>query len=303
MMSVLLLALAQAVAAAATTTPAGVVTVHNNSGCCCGNIYPRSAANLVGSVSECTSNCAKDPLCHAAIMITGAGTPDPAGSVREQCQLTAAPPPGKACCIHKPHFDGLGSAPVGGLTVIDMGTSPGSGGCPCKNNGYDKPCDAPVPKTCLMYKAPGANPSGVFGPCSGSVPPGPPPPSYEEAHRPIYHLTPASGHNNDPNGMFYDPVHGMYHVFVQYKTQVVGGTGPEYWYHFASPGADRPPRPPSSPPPPLCAAKKWGARFFFFFVCSPDTGPSRVHVEWSRGHWPTSIVRTERHFGLLCAND
>lgn len=37
------------------------------------------------------------------------------------------------------------------------------------------------------------------------------------------------------NGMFYDPVHRMYHIFVQYKDQVVGGTGPEYWYHFASP--------------------------------------------------------------------
>jgi hypothetical protein len=32
-----------------------------------------------------------------------------------------------------------------------------------------------------------------------------------------------------PNGMFWDPVHKMYHIFVQYKTQVVGGSGPEYW--------------------------------------------------------------------------
>lgn len=35
--------------------------------------------------------------------------------------------------------------------------------------------------------------------------------------------------------MFYDPVHKMYHIFVQYKEQIIGGTGPEYWYHFASP--------------------------------------------------------------------
>jgi hypothetical protein len=68
---------------------------------------------------------------------------------------------------------------------------------PMTRSRYNKPCDAPVPKTCLMYGAPGANPSGVFGPCSSSVPPGPPPPPYDQAHRPVYHLTPASGHNND----------------------------------------------------------------------------------------------------------
>jgi sucrose-6-phosphate hydrolase SacC (GH32 family) len=57
-------------------------------------------------------------------------------------------------------------------------------------------------------------------------PPHPPLPPYE-VHRPLFHLTPEIGHNNDPNGMFYDAMHGMYHVFVQYKEQVVGGTGPE----------------------------------------------------------------------------
>ena len=30
-------------------------------------------------------------------------------------------------------------------------------------------------------------------------------------------------------GMFYDALHGVYHVFVQYKEAVVGGSGPEYW--------------------------------------------------------------------------
>ena len=33
------------------------------------NIYPRSAANLVGTVSECIASCHADPLCHAAIVI------------------------------------------------------------------------------------------------------------------------------------------------------------------------------------------------------------------------------------------
>jgi hypothetical protein len=117
------------------TVAMAVVTVHNNSGCCCGNIYPRSAANLVSSVNQCASNCAKDPLCHAAIMITGEGTPDPAGQVRSQCQLKAAPQPGMACCIHKPHMDQLSSGVAGGLTVIDMGTSSGGRDCPCKNHG------------------------------------------------------------------------------------------------------------------------------------------------------------------------
>ena len=55
-----------------------------------------------------------------------------------------------------------------------------------------------------------------------------------ERHRPIYHLTPASGHSNDPNGLFYDPQHGVYHVFVQW-TAAVPQTGQLYWYHFASP--------------------------------------------------------------------
>ena len=33
------------------------------------NIYPRSAANLVGTVSECIASCHADPLCHAAVVI------------------------------------------------------------------------------------------------------------------------------------------------------------------------------------------------------------------------------------------
>ena len=106
-------------------------------------------------------------------------------------------------CIHKHHMDSLsGGAENDGLTTIDMGTSAGNGSCQCANHGYDKPCDRPVPAGCLMYAGKG---SGVFGPCSAAAPPPPPPPPYE-LHRPIYHLTPLQGHNNDPNGMFYDAV-------------------------------------------------------------------------------------------------
>ena len=211
-------------------TASAKVTIHNSSGCCCGNIYPRSAANLVSTVDECTANCAADPLCHAAIMITGAGEPDPAKQVQDQCQLKGPAPAGKACCIHKPHFDGLSG--WSGGTVIDMGTS--SGPCECKNNGYDKPCDAPVPKTCLMYGAKGANQSGAFGPCSGSRAPGPPPPPYE-LYRPIYHLTPQHGHNNDPNGMFHDSVHDRFHVFVQWAPLNPADKTPRAWGHFSAP--------------------------------------------------------------------
>eukprot|EP01047_Picozoa_sp_COSAG01_P043026 COSAG01_NODE_3796_length_5688_cov_4.251208_4_plen_82_part_00 len=48
----------------------------------------------------------------------------------------------------------------------------------------------------------------------------------------LFYLTAAMARERrlmQPNGMFWDPVHKMYHIFVQYKTQVVGGSGPEYW--------------------------------------------------------------------------
>jgi hypothetical protein len=167
---------------------AAVVTVHNNSNCCCQNIYPRSAANLVSTVDECIASCHRDALCHAAIMIST--------DVKGQCQLTGPAPAGKSCCIHKPHFDGLSAVPAtAGETTIDMGTSPGGTGCQCKSSGWDVPCAAPVPAGCMMYRGSG---SGVFGPCSSVGPPLPSAPNYDQAHRPIFHLTPEKGHNNDP---------------------------------------------------------------------------------------------------------
>ena len=123
-------------------------------------------------------------------------------AVQSQCwhQLKAAPPAISACCIHKPHFDSLGHGAPGD-TVVDMGTC--SGQCPCKNNGYDEPCGRPVPKQSLVYTS--GNASGVFGPCAGSRPPPPPRPPYEQAHRPIFHMTPTAGHNIDPNGKLTSP--------------------------------------------------------------------------------------------------
>jgi len=58
------------------------------------------------------------------------------------------------------------------------------------------------------------------------------PTSQDERHRPIYHLTPHVGHNNDPNGMFYDPLHGRYHIWCQWRSAVASGTSA--WYHFSS---------------------------------------------------------------------
>ena len=49
-----------------------------------------------------------------------------------------------------------------------------------------------------------------------------------ERHRPLFHLTPEFGHLNDPNGMLWDPLHGMYHVFIQVTHCVLSG----YLYNF-----------------------------------------------------------------------
>ena len=38
--------------------------------------------------------------------------------------------------------------------------------------------------------------------------------------RPTFHLTPGFGHMNDPNGLFYDELHGRYHVFAQWCSRV-----------------------------------------------------------------------------------
>ena len=132
---------------------AAKITIHNNSDCCCENIYPRSAKNLVSTVEECVSNCQADPQCHAAVFLT-------TGVVR-QCELPGPAPAGKACCIHKRHFDTMGSSPVGSV-AIDMGTS--SGGCP-----------SPSPKP------PAPTPAGAIA---------------GEALRPWYHFTRESGEMN-----------------------------------------------------------------------------------------------------------
>ena len=63
-------------------------------------------------------------------------------------------------------------------------------------------------------------------------------PAEYELHRPVYHLTPAKGHNNDVNGLFFDARHGMYHAFVQYANITSGYPrgSPRHtgWYHFVS---------------------------------------------------------------------
>ena len=130
------------------------VTFHNHSDCCCENIYPRSANNLVSTVSECVQNCAADAQCHAAVYLVT--------DVAAQCELHGTVPSGKACCIHKKHFDGLSTGSPAGQVVIDMGTSAG-------------PCPKPEP----------------------APPPAPP----TKVARPIYHFTRCSGEMNDPNGL------------------------------------------------------------------------------------------------------
>jgi hypothetical protein len=49
-----------------------------------------------------------------------------------------------------------------------------------------------------------------------------------DTHLPLLHFVP-SPHNwmNDPNGLFYDPVHGLYHLMYQYLT-------PRVWGHAVS---------------------------------------------------------------------
>ena len=52
--------------------------------------------------------------------------------------------------------------------------------------------------------------------------------------KPIYHLTPEDGHwINDPNGLFYDPIHGKYHVFAQYNPNAPYW-GDMSWTHWIS---------------------------------------------------------------------
>lgn len=46
---------------------------------------------------------------------------------------------------------------------------------------------------------------------------------------PRFHVRPAFGHVNDPNGPFFDPVHEKYHLFMQANSENDGG-----WAHFAS---------------------------------------------------------------------
>jgi len=56
---------------------------------------------------------------------------------------------------------------------------------------------------------------------------------FDKRHRPTYHLMPAFGHNNDPNGLIYDALHGVYHVGVQRTSKVKSGGGGG-WYFFTS---------------------------------------------------------------------
>eukprot|EP01052_Picozoa_sp_SAG31_P016645 SAG31_NODE_1109_length_9860_cov_22.119353_8_plen_541_part_00 len=50
---------------------------------------------------------------------------------------------------------------------------------------------------------------------------------------PRFHIKDVSCDENDPNGPFYDPVHGMYHLFFQDHLASPGGNGP-VWGHVAS---------------------------------------------------------------------
>eukprot|EP00747_Dinoflagellata_sp_TGD_P197358 gnl/TRDRNA2_/TRDRNA2_68603_c0_seq1.p1 gnl/TRDRNA2_/TRDRNA2_68603_c0~~gnl/TRDRNA2_/TRDRNA2_68603_c0_seq1.p1 ORF type:complete len:624 (+),score=69.24 gnl/TRDRNA2_/TRDRNA2_68603_c0_seq1:30-1901(+) len=50
---------------------------------------------------------------------------------------------------------------------------------------------------------------------------------------PQFHITDASCQLNDPNAPFFDPVHGMYHVFYQDHLAIASGTGP-VWGHVVS---------------------------------------------------------------------
>eukprot|EP01031_Cornospumella_fuschlensis_P027812 gene27812-33587_t len=58
--------------------------------------------------------------------------------------------------------------------------------------------------------------------------------SAQEEQRPVYHLSPESGHwINDPNGPFYDPVFNMYHLFAQYNP-AAAVWGNMSWVHWQS---------------------------------------------------------------------
>lgn len=48
-----------------------------------------------------------------------------------------------------------------------------------------------------------------------------------DPHRPVFHVTPLSGHLNDANGMFYDPENGRFHWFHQYDSVVAGAVAVE----------------------------------------------------------------------------
>ena len=58
-------------------------------------------------------------------------------------------------------------------------------------------------------------------------------PRNPDPHFPAFHVRPPGGHVNDPNGPFFDPVHRVYHLFMQYRsyTPAPNHRGIE-WAHF-----------------------------------------------------------------------
>eukprot|EP00051_Salpingoeca_urceolata_P009694 m.117784 g.117784 ORF g.117784 m.117784 type:complete len:629 (-) comp16412_c1_seq4:188-2074(-) len=56
----------------------------------------------------------------------------------------------------------------------------------------------------------------------------------KDPYFPSFHIRPAAGHVNDPNGPFYHAPHKLFHLFMQYHSyeKTAGSIG---WYHFTSP--------------------------------------------------------------------
>lgn len=58
--------------------------------------------------------------------------------------------------------------------------------------------------------------------------------SSNETNRPLIHLTPPVGWMNDPNGLFYDKVEKLWHVYYQYNPNGTVWSLPLYWGHATS---------------------------------------------------------------------
>ena len=57
---------------------------------------------------------------------------------------------------------------------------------------------------------------------------------YNTENRPKYHYTAAYGYINDPNGLIYDPLNKVYHMFYQYRPFTINNSNEAHWGHAIS---------------------------------------------------------------------